>query len=100
MHCPSSGALLNLFATTEAVGNDQSFRRCSPDSRQQLKIPNRDRNIVFVVFKTEGTGHSATALRGSCEIEPQAPQHRLFIRHLQNRLVMAVSVNERLSSNL
>jgi len=89
----SSSALLNLFAATEAVGDDEPIGGRVPYCRQQFKFANRDRNRILFFFKSEGSSHSATSGRRHFVIHPEPPQNRFLICHLQGRLLMAMPVD-------
>src|SRR4051812_5631413 len=54
--------LRNLFATAETIRNDWRAQPRSPDIGKYGVLANLDRNVVFVLLKTERSRH-ATASR-------------------------------------
>src|SRR5437870_63368 len=57
---PSPRTLLDLLATTEAIGEEQGLGRGVADRGQQDPLRRRHRNAVaFSAFEAEGAGHAA-----------------------------------------
>jgi hypothetical protein len=42
VHAAAAGALANLLAAAEAIGNDERIRRCRAYGRQKFELANRD----------------------------------------------------------
>ena len=55
------GELGDLFAATEAICNNDCFLFGGFDGRHQDAVGERGGNGVFLLLKTEGTGHAAAA---------------------------------------
>ena len=66
------GALGDLLAATETVGDDERFRSSGADRGEQLEFADVLRNCVFLFFKTKRTGHAATARCRRVEVEAKA----------------------------
>ena len=52
-------ALANLFAATEAIGDDQGVGRCLADGGKQFQFTDCQGNVVSVMIETERSGHAA-----------------------------------------
>jgi hypothetical protein len=90
-------ALGDLFAATEAVGNDQPVCGGSADGRHKLKFADGDGDIVFVGFETERASHAAASGGWALEVDAEAAQDGLFGSHLHQGFLVAVAVEERLA---
>src|SRR3979411_2587604 len=88
------GTLSDLFAATEAVSNDQPVVRGLTDCWQQFEFANGLGNFVLVMFKAERACHPAAPGRGRMEINADPLQDGLFRRHVHDRLVMAVPMQQ------
>ena len=55
----AASGLLDLFAATEAIGDDERTGRGLARCRQNHQFAYRHGNIVVLFFKTEGAGHAA-----------------------------------------
>jgi hypothetical protein len=84
----------DLFAATEAVGDDEAFWRRVADGGEKFEFSNGGGDFVFVMMEAEGAGHAAAAGGGRVEIDANAAEERFFRSHLHERFVMAVSVEE------
>jgi len=73
VHRRSPSALLNLFAATETVGNDQCFRRGTSNRGEQDALAHCLRDIELFLFKSEGTGHPATTCIRTLQNRARAP---------------------------
>src|SRR5438270_1840243 len=87
-------ALGNLLAAAEPVGDDERLRGSLPNCGKQFQFANRDRHLVLLFFKPERTRHSAAPRSRRGKIYAHLPQDRLFIVHLHNGFVMAMSMND------
>ena len=88
----------NLFAATEAVGNDERIRVSVADCGKKNAFPDRLRKGVFIFLKAEGTGHAATAgVRGD-QVGTHFAEERFFVIHLHDCFVMAMAVEQHFSS--
>src|SRR5882672_2133398 len=85
----------NLFAATEAVGDDQPVGRSLADGWHQFEFADGDGDVVFIGFEAEGASHAATAGGGTLEVDAEAAEDGLFGGHLHEGFVMAVAVEER-----
>ena len=61
MYGAAIGELRDLFAATEAICNNYSFIFSTFDGGHQDAVGERGGNGVFLLLKTEGTGHAAAA---------------------------------------
>jgi hypothetical protein len=93
--CPA-GALPDLFTATEAVRNDQCFRRGPANRRQQDALAHCLRDLKLVTFKAEGSGHSATAGIWALQYRARAAQQRFLIADFHQCFVMTMTVEENL----
>ena len=57
----AAGVLRDLFAATEAVGDDNRGRIGRAHGRQKDALAKRLRDLIFVALKAERPGHSAAA---------------------------------------
>lgn len=87
--------LRNLLAATETVGEDYRQRARGLDRRQQTVGGNGFRYFELVCLKAEWTGHAAAAgLDGFNHRARLAQQRDLALRTAEDRLVMAVAVDQ------
>ena len=91
------GALRDLFAATEAVGDDQAVGRGLADRGQKFQFADRDRDVVLLFLEAERAGHAATARRWSAPVDAHLSQNRFFIGHFHQRFVMAVAMDQGLA---
>jgi len=89
------GFLSDLLTAAEAVGKDEPVGWSVADRRQEFEFADGDRDIIFVVFEPERPGHAAATGGRGLIVESHPTQDGLLGAHLQDRLVMAVSVNQR-----
>ena len=61
MYGAAIGELRDLFAAAEAICNNDCFLFGAFDSGHQNAIGEGSGNGVFLLLKTEGTGHAAAA---------------------------------------
>jgi hypothetical protein len=94
------GALSDLFAATEAVGDDQPVRRSFADGGKKFEFADCDRNVVFLSLEAELASHAAATGGGALEVDAEAAQDGLLGRHLHDGFVMAVAVEECLAVEL
>jgi len=55
------GALGNLFAATEAVGDDEPVGRSAADSGEEFEFADGHGDVVLVALEAEGAGHAAAS---------------------------------------
>ena len=91
----STRALSYLFATTETVGNDEPVGWSLANRRHEFKLANGNRDVIFVPLEAEGSSHPAASRSGTPEIDAQTRKNGLFRRHLHERFLMAVTVEDR-----
>src|ERR1700741_2492345 len=94
------GALVNLLAAAEAVGDDEPVGRSFADRREKFEFPDGGGNVVLITLKPERSCHPAATGSRCLEGQTHASQHRLLGVHLQNRLVVAMTVNDGLAAKL
>ena len=87
----------DLFAATEAVGEDEAIFWRVADGGEEFEFADGLRDFVFVVEEAEGAGHAAAAGGGRVEVDAEAAQEGFFGGHLHQGFVMAVAVDEGLS---
>jgi len=89
------GVLGDLLTTAEAVGDDEPVVRGLADCGEKFEFSDSLGDfIVFATMEAEGTCH-ATASRGrSSEVNTETTEERLLGRHLHERLVMAVAMDQ------
>jgi hypothetical protein len=96
--CQVQGAagceLGDLFAATEAVGDDEAVGRRIAYGGQEFELSDGGGDFVFVVFEAEGAGHTAATGSRGLEVDAQAVQERFFGGHLHEGFVMAVAVKQ------
>ena len=90
----------DLFAATEAVGDDQAVGRGLADGGQEFQFADRHRDVVFLFVEAERAGHAAAARRRGAPVDAHFAEDRLLIGHFHERLVMAVAVDEGLDREL
>src|SRR6266404_6912381 len=89
------GFLGDLLAATETVGDDEPVSGSLPDGRQEFEFADGFRDLVFVLFETERSGHAAASGSRRGEGDAQALEDRLFGGHLHDGFVMAMPVDKR-----
>src|SRR2546430_9015139 len=77
------------------MGNEDEIGRPLGAAGKKSNLADSERNFIFLLLKTEGTGHAATTGRGLVIIQPQAPQDGFFVGHFHERLVMTMTVKQR-----
>ncbi len=82
MHRAAACALCNLFAATEAVGDDESFGGRLADGGEEFEFADLHGDFVLLFFKAEGAGHAAAAFCRGFEVDADAAQHGFFRGHL------------------
>src|SRR5437588_9618295 len=97
MHCCTAGALPDLLAATETVGDDYRFCRRVANSWQQHALAHGLCYLKLVTFKSEGPGHSATACIRALYCRSGALKQFFLIGHFHERFVMTVTVQENFS---
>ena len=65
----------DLFATTEAVGDDQRIGWLFVDSWKKFQFAYRHRNVIFPSFEAERAGHAATARSWRMEIDTHSLEY-------------------------
>src|SRR5215813_12946983 len=93
-------ALHNLLAAAEAVGNDERVCKRPTHGRQKFELRDRERDVTLLFFEPESASHPTASGRGHFELCAHALQHRLLVRHLHDRFVMAMTVHESTSFQL
>ena len=89
------GFLRDLFAATEAIGDDEPVGGGLANGGQEFEFSNGFGNVVGGFFEAEGSGHATASGSGSGEVDTHALQDGLFGGHLHQSFVVAVSVDER-----
>src|SRR5579859_7944644 len=92
--------LRDLFAATETICNDQCIIVSAPYSGKQYSFTNLDRYVVMVSLKTKSSCHAAAARIEDCVVKVQFRENSLFIRHLHDRGMMAMSLYHCLAMHL
>ena len=99
MQCLLVTELLNLLATAETIGQQHCHRTSAFDGRHQPIIRNRLGYVVLAGLKAEWPRHSAAARFNCLNVRARAAQQRdLARRPAEYRLVMAMTVNQNMSS--
>jgi hypothetical protein len=97
--CFAVAELCDLLAATEAVGDDEGFRTGGVDCGQQTVVGDGFRDLEFIGFEAEGSGHSAAAgldlLDGSSGL---AKERNFARRAAKDSFVVAVAVKKNLRS--
>ncbi len=88
--------LLDLLAATEAIGDDQSFRICLTYCRQEHPFSNGLRHRIFFLLKAKRSRHSTATRVQRLQVRAHLAQQLLFVRHLHDCFVMAMSMKEQL----
>ena len=88
------GALGDLLAATETVGDNQSFWGGGADGREEFELADGLGDRVFFFFESERSGHAAAAWSGGVEIEAEAGEDGFFGGHFHDGFVVAVAVDE------
>src|ERR1700721_2549086 len=78
----TAGALGNLLAATESVGDNEPVGGRTAAGGGELEVADGGRDVVFFVLETEGAGHAAASGSWSREVDADAAQERLFGGHL------------------
>jgi diadenosine tetraphosphatase ApaH/serine/threonine PP2A family protein phosphatase len=96
----TAGALGDLLAAAESVGDDEPVGWGLADRGQKFEFADSGGDFVFVVVESEGAGHAAASRGGRLEIDANAAQEGFFGGHLHDRLVMAVAVEQGFAGEL
>ena len=93
----AGGALGDLFAAAEAVGDDEPVPRGFTDCGEKFEFADGGGNVIFlfISFEAEGASHAAASGSWGLEVDADAVQQRFFGGHLHDGFVMTVSVKER-----
>src|SRR5205085_10675385 len=94
------GALRDLFATGETVGDDDGVSRCGAHLWQDDALADADGDIDLVALEPERPGHTAAAGVGMFDVESHRPHHALLRLELHHRPVLTVGLHERLALDL
>ncbi len=94
------GFLGDLFAATEAVGNDEPVGRRLPDGGKKFQFADGARDFVLLFLKTKSASHAAASGRGRGEVDAHAAEDGFLGSHLHDGFVMAVAVNQRFAGEL
>jgi len=68
------GALGDLFAATEAVGDDQAVGGSTADGGEEFEFTDGHGNVVFVALEAERAGHTAASGGGLAEVDAETAQ--------------------------
>ncbi len=90
------GGLKDLLAATEAIGDDQRIRLRLPHRRQEHSFSDRLRHRIFFFLKAKGPCHSTASGVDGLQVRTHLAQQRLFVGHLHDCFVMAMSMKEHL----
>ncbi len=90
----AAGALGDLLAAAESVGDDEPVGGGLADGGEKFEFADGFGDLIFVVLEAEGSGHAATSGGGRPEVDADAVQERLFRGHLHDRFVVAVAVEQ------
>ena len=71
------GLLGDLLAATETVGDDEPVGRSLADGGQKFEFADGFRDVVFLFFEAEGSGHAAASGSRRGEIDAHALAERL-----------------------
>src|SRR5437016_1868871 len=87
---------MNLFAATEAVGDDELVWFCFSHTRKQNSFAALHGDfVVLAFFESERAGHAATAGIQNLEIQPDALEDLFLRRDSKRAPVVAMDVDER-----
>jgi hypothetical protein len=93
-HLPSR-SLLDLFPAAKTVGDNETVPRCPADFRQKGALGGRHGDSVFFCFESEGACHAAAAGLHHFVIEPEAVENVPLGGGIEDRVMMAVELDER-----
>lgn len=99
MERPTAGRLSDLFPAGKAIGNDERRRLGAADGRQERAFPDLHRESLVFRFKPEGSRHAAAAGFGLLDFKAQAFQQLTVRRSRQDRLLMAVGLEDGTARN-
>jgi hypothetical protein len=92
----ASGAVPDLVAATEAVGNNERRWRRGAHCGQQREFAHRHRHVVVARLVTERAGHAAAARFDDARAQSgNPPQHLCDRLDRGEGLLVAMSVHER-----
>jgi hypothetical protein len=89
--------LMDLFAATESVRDDDAADRCLAHGWQQRTFAHSDRHIVVPCVVPEGTGHSTTARVERARFETGGGERHLTGLASHECLLVAVDVGKDLA---
>ena len=90
--------LLDLFAAGEPPGDDEGGWIGVPDRRQQGSLADRHRDpVVVAALEAERSGHPAAAAVGGVDLQAAGPEDRELGLEAEDRLVVAMAVDEGLA---
>ena len=96
MHRAPAGRLLDLLATTEAVGHDQRPAAAARTAGSSTRSPIACDTSYLPASKPNAPAMPQQPESSDCSSEPHLPQQRLLMAHLHQRLLMAVPVEQHL----
>ena len=100
MQCPAARLLENLFAATEAIGNNDIFGRSRAHSRKQDSFSALDADIVMFLFVSESASHSTATRIEDRAIQAGFCKNRCFVIKVQQRFVMAMPMHDGPAGNV
>jgi hypothetical protein len=96
----AGGALGDLLAAAESVGDDEPVGGGTADGREKFEFADGLGDVVVVVLEAEGSGHAAASGSWGLEVDADAVEERFFGGHLHDGFVVAVSVEEGFAGEL
>src|SRR5262249_50846483 len=96
----ASGALGDLLAATESVGNDEPVWRRLANGWEEFEFSDGLRDWVMLFVEAERSSHAAASRRWTREVDAKTSKERFFRGHLHERLVMAMPVEQSFARKL
>src|SRR5262245_57768709 len=93
---PAAREMLDLLPARNARGHDLRLLRGRLDRRREPTVPERHRDVVVLALEAERAGHAAAARIDLLDLEPGPAECRYRGRRADERLLMAVAVEQRL----
>ncbi len=95
-----SGGLKYLLTAAKSIGDDQRVRLGAPHCRQKDAVPDCLRQGELLPLKSEWPGHTATAGIDRPQIRAHLPKQRLFVVHLHESFVVAMTMEQNFSGKM
>ena len=94
------GGLRDLFAATEAVGDDDRVARRFAHGGKEDAFADAHRQLVFLFLESERAGHAAAAGVGMIDVESELLQHFFLVVEMEDGFVVAVRLNQSFAGQL